>query len=377
MVKYSYRRKERLNMKKAFKPIMLPLPSDVLDYSVFLNELLDATSKLEVYKEKIKDSKLDSSWFMPTLQQKEAVASTKLEGTQTTLDGVLINQIEPDVNNQDMNEVSNYFYASILGLRMLRNAGFSDDFLCTIHKSLLSGNVRKRESTLVGEYRKTQNYIGLTNGSHDITYIPPTPESVPKCMNNLISYINDPKDNLQPLIRIAIIHAQMETIHPFDDGNGRVGRILIPLYLYEKEQISLPCFFISEALESDKFKYYRLLDGTREKGNWNDWIKFFLQTVAKQCEKYIYIVEKINQLYDEHLATAKSLISNNAVVDIINTIYKQPILTTATFEKETGLPLTTLNRYINILIKNGLLDTDGKKRNRTFFCYELLDVLKL
>ena len=130
-------------MKKAFNPVMLPLPADTLDYSVFINELLEATSKLEVYKEKIKDSKLDSSWFMPTLQQKEAIASTKLEGTQATLDGVLINQIEPDTNNQDLNEVSNYFKATVLGLEMLRRGGFSDEFLCKIHESLLSGNIRK------------------------------------------------------------------------------------------------------------------------------------------------------------------------------------------------------------------------------------------
>lgn len=364
-------------MKKAFNPVMLPLPTETLDYSIFINELLEATSKLEVYKEKIKDSKLDSSWFMPTLQQKEAIASTKLEGTQATLDGVLINQIEPDKNNQNLNEVSNYFHATVLGLKMLQVGSFSDDFLCKIHEALLFGNVRKRENALIGVYRNTQNFIGMTNGSREITYIPPAPQNVPTLMKNLIEYINDPHDSLQPLVRVAIIHAQMETIHPFDDGNGRVGRIMIPLYLYKKQQISLTCFFISEALESDKFKYYRLLDGTREKGNWNEWIKFFLQTVAKQCEKYIYIIERINQMYEEHLSLAKSLISNNAVVDIINAIYKQPILSLSEFEKETNLSPATINRYINVLLANGILDTDGKKRNRTFFCYELLDVLRL
>ena len=237
-------------MKKAFDPVMLPLPTETLDYSIFINELLEATSKLEVYKEKIKDSKLDSSWFMPTLQQKEAIASTKLEGTQATLDEVLINQIEPDKNNQNLNEVSNYFHATVLGLKMLQIGSFSDDFLCKIHEALLFGNVRKRENALIGVYRNTQNFIGMTNGSREITYIPPAPQNVPTLMKNLIEYINDPHDSLQPLVRVAIIHAQMETIHPFDDGNGRGGRIMIPLYLYKKQQISLPCFFISEALES-------------------------------------------------------------------------------------------------------------------------------
>lgn len=365
-------------MRKSYEPALLPLDRSLIDYNCFMSDLLEATSKLEVYKEKIKDSKLNSNWFMPTLQQKEALASTKLEGTQATLDGVLMNQLEPKENDKDLNEVSNYFTATINGLNMLQHKNeFSKDFLCQIHKSLMSGNVRKREHSVIGCYRETQNYIGLIGGSHETTYVPPKPEEVPELMNNLISYANNPNDELQPLIRIAIIHAQMETIHPFDDGNGRVGRILIPLYLYEKQQISLPCFFISEALESDKFKYYRLLNETRENNNWNNWIKFFLQTVSKQCEKYIYIIAKINQLYDEHLSRAKELISNNAVVDVINTIYRHPVLTGAIVEKETGLSMATVNRYLNIFVKNKILYTDGKTRNRTFLCYELLDVLRV
>lgn len=364
-------------MQRAFQPSLLPLKADKLDYSYFLDDLIDASAKLEVYKEKINDSKLDSSWFMPTLQKKEAVASSNLEGTQVTLDGVLINQIEPDKDNQDFNEISNYIDASFSGMKMLSRGKFSKDVLCEVHKILLTGKVRKRENTLIGDYRKVQNFIGLIGGSREITYIPPEPQKVGVLMYNLIDYMNNPKDNLQPLIRIAIIHAQIETIHPFDDGNGRVGRILIPLYLYEKQQISLPCFFISEAFESDKFKYYRLLNETREKEKWNEWIKFFLQTVAKQCEKYIYIVERINHLYEEHLHRAKTLISSNAIVDIINIIYKYPIFTIDMIEKEINVSKSTFNRYLNILVTNGILDTDGKKRNRTFFCYELLNVLRI
>ena len=364
-------------MKKSFEAPLLPIDQTKIHYDVFLNELLDATSKLEVYKEKLFDSKVSSSWILPTLQQKEAVASTKLEGTQATLDGLLINQIEPKNDDPNINEAANYFKASIIGLETLKKDGFSKKLLCDLHRTLLAGNVRVRENSLIGEYRITQNYLGLVGGTHEVTYVPPKPEDVNRLMDNLVSYMNNPDDKYQPLIRTAIVHAQMLTIHPFDDGNGRVGRILIPLYLFAQQQISLPCFFISEALESDKFKYYRLLNETREKENWDDWIKFFLSTVAKQCEKYIYILGQINKKYEEHLSIAKQLIRSNAVSDIIDTIYRHPILNTSIVEKETDIPFATINRYLNTLVENQILYTDGKKRKKTFFCYDLLEVLRI
>ena len=206
----------------------------------------------------------------------------------------MINQIEGQENDMNLNEVRNYYIASAKGLVNLQKRPFTNEFFCDIHSTLMSGNVRKREGALIGEYRKKQNYVGVIGEMNTITYTPPKPEKVPTLMDNLIDYMNNPSDDLQPLIRTAIVHAQIETIHPFDDGNGRVGRIMIPLYLFDQKQISLPCFFISEALESDKFKYYRLLNATREKDQWEEWIKFFLETVAKQCEKYIYIIERIN-----------------------------------------------------------------------------------
>lgn len=364
-------------MKQSFNAPLLPIDSSKIHYHVFLDELLDATSKLEVYKEKLNDSKVSKNWILPTLQQKEAVASTKLEGTQATLDGILINQIEPKSDDPNINEAVNYFTASMRGLEALKKDGFSKNLLCDLHRILLSGNVRVRENSIIGDYRVTQNYVGLIGGTHEITYIPPKPEDVDRLMDNLILYMNSPLDKYQPLIRTAIVHAQMLTIHPFDDGNGRVGRILIPLYLFSQQQISLPCFFISEALESDKFKYYRLLNETREKENWDEWIKFFLETVSKQCEKYIYILGQINKMYEEHLSLAKQAIRNNAISDIIDTIYKYPILNTAIVERETNIPLATINRYMNTLVDKHLLYTDGKKRHKTFFCYELLDIIRI
>ena len=177
-------------MDKAYNASLLPLDNTFIDQTYFFEELIDATTKLEVYKEKIKDSKLDSSWFMPTLQQKEALASSQLEGTQATLDGVLVNQVVPNDKDKNLNEVSNYYVATVKG---------------------------------------HENYIGKNDRTHAITFIPSKPEDVPILMNNLIEYINNPSDKYRPLVRTAIMHAQFETIHPFMDGNGRVGRMLIPM----------------------------------------------------------------------------------------------------------------------------------------------------
>ena len=267
---------------KAYDAKYLPINEDIHQMA-FFEELIDATASLEVYKEKIKDSKVDSSWFLPTLQNKEAVASTQIEGTQATLDGVLISQVVPNKKSKDINEVTNYLTAASKGYKILASDSFSNEFFSELHKMLMEGNVRKPSS--IGEYRKEQNYIGKNDKYHSITFIPPAPERVPDLMDNLIDYINKPNDDLRPLVRTAIVHAQFETIHPFMDGNGRVGRMLIPMYMYYTKQIELPCFFISEALESDKLKYYTLLNNIRNKNDWDGWIKFFLVTVAGQCKK--------------------------------------------------------------------------------------------
>lgn len=361
-------------MGKAFIAHLLPLEPTIVNPISFFDELIDATTKLEVYKEKIKDSKLDSSWFMPTLQQKEALASSMLEGTQATLDGVLIDQVTPNDKDKNINEVRNYYYATRIGYEILAKHDFSDVFFFDIHKALMQGNVRK--PTVIGEYRKEQNYIGKAGKTHSITFVPPVPEEVPGLMQNLIDYINNPTDNYRPLIRTAIVHAQFETIHPFMDGNGRVGRMLIPMYLFSQRQIDLPCFFISEALERDKMRYYTLLNNTRENGAWNEWIKFFLFTVTKQCEKYINIISDINDLYAKHLDLACSMARSSNMVDIMNALFRHPITSAKQIAAITGIPMTSVNRYLGQLIENGILFTDKKSRNRTYFYYDLLEILR-
>ncbi len=361
-------------MKESYIPQKLPIAYGSIDYTFFMEELIDATAALEVYMTKINDSKVDSGWFLPTLQQKEAISSSMLEGTQATLDGVLINQLAPSDEDKNINEVVNYLNATAIGFKRLKRGDFDDELFFDIHKTLLSGNVRKCTDN-VGEYRKHQNYIGKQK-TGELVYIPPKPDLVPELMENLISYMNSDNDKLRPLIRVAIVHAQFETIHPFGDGNGRVGRILIPLYLFAQNQISLPFFFISEALEKDKHKYYKLLMDIREFDKWNEWIKFFLETVAKQCRKYIRIIDEMNKLYEVVKESACKVVKSSSIIGIVDTMFRFPIFDAKTIQNETGISLATVNRYLNTLLQEGIIYTDGKKRNRNFFFYDLLSLIR-
>ena len=195
-------------------------------------------------------------------------------------------------------------------------------------------------------------------------------------MNNLIGYINNPQDNLRPLERTAIIHAQFETIHPFMDGNGRVGRMLIPMYLYSKRQIDLPCFFISEALEKDKIQYYTLLNEIRSKNAWSQWIRFFLKTVDQQCRKYIDIITRINSLYEKDLRISCDAAKSTHMVDLMNLLYKYPIVNAKMITEKTGIPATSVQRYLTILTDTKILYSNNRKRNRLYYYQELLSIIR-
>src|SRR5690625_3303039 len=160
---------------------------------------------------------------------------------------------------------------------------------------------------LIGEYRKVQNFIGPTNDIKDAQYIPPEPQKVPKYMHNLVQYMNNHSytgkqmDTLHPLIKVAIIHAQFESIHPFSDDNGRLGRILIVLYLLQEKLIDRPVFFLSEELGKEQFKYYKLLNGVRaikgRKADWQSWITFFLEATIKMAERQFDKLDQAEKLY--------------------------------------------------------------------------------
>lgn len=324
--------------KQPFIPENLPLNTNRLNPLLFLQELIAANKKIAQYQVLLQNTKVPSHLLLNPVMINEAVQSSKIEGTQVTLDEVLEVEARSKKNNKDTQEVLNYYHALREGMDKLSQLPISTRLFKAMHLTLMSNNVRGSNRS-PGDYRKIQNYIGPEGCTMETaTFIPPPPQLVDTCMNNLENYINNPQDNLDELIRTAIIHAQFETIHPFLDGNGRIGRILIPLYLFNKKVIEYPNFFLSEALERDKHKYYRFLNDTRYKGDWNQWIQFFLEACIHQADKNIRLINEVNNLYDHDLNFAQSLINSSGIKKLIDAIFQKPIFTVNTIAYTAEVP---------------------------------------
>lgn len=372
-------------MKKPYVPFTLPIDK-LININEFINELLEANKLIGIYQVLLSKSKIDPNLLLTPITLQEAIQSTKIEGTQVTLDDMLEYEADESNKNTDIEEVINYSRALRAGGDLLKRIPISSRLIKEMHKILLSGEVRGN-SRNPGEFRGIQNFIGPQGCTiQTASYIPPEPQLVPDCMSNLEKYINEPTDNLNDLIRIAIIHAQFETIHPFLDGNGRIGRILIPLYLYDRKLISAPNFFISESLEKDKFKYYKLLNDTRVVASqtsaedisqrWNVWIKFFINAIIIQANKNIILIDQIDNLYNKTLNNCKDLINSNKLIDIVNVMFDKPIFTKKKVLEKVDIPSSTLGVYLNKLEEKQIIYSDGKVRNKKYYFYDLINILR-
>lgn len=359
-----------------YLPEKLPLSENSINVNIFLRELIEANKKIAKYQVLVQHTKMPPMLLSKPVMKKEAVQSSKIEGTQVTLDEMLEAEAHSRKLTSDIQEVMNYYFALLEGMDKLAAWPISTRLFKTLHATLLSNQVRGSNRS-PGEYRRVQNFIGPAGCTIDTaTYIPPPPQLVDEYMSNLETYINDPKDELDELVRTAIIHAQFETIHPFIDGNGRIGRILIPLYMYNKGVIESPNFFLSETLERDKHKYYRFLNDTRYKKDWNQWIHFFLQAVIVQADKNISILQQVNDLYEQDLKKAHALINSSAMQKLINAMFQQPIFKVRTISKLADIPEPTCRRYLNILEEQKVIFSDQKLRSKTYYYYSLLDILR-
>nr|WP_245204263.1 Fic/DOC family N-terminal domain-containing protein [Ammoniphilus resinae] len=355
---------------------MLPLSDEIVNQISLIRKLIDANKSIVEYQTLLNNSKLEPQYLLRPVMLKEAVQSTKIEGTQVTLDEVMEVEAQSRKVNKDTQEAINYYRALNEGLELLRNLPISSRLFKIMHSTLLGGKVRGANRT-PGEFRRIQNFLGPEGCTIETaTYIPPEPQLLDQYLSNLDQYINDPTDNYDELIRIAIIHAQFETIHPFLDGNGRIGRILIPLYLYNKEVINYPNFFISDVLERDKHKYYRFLNDTRYKQNWNQWIGFFLDCIHIQAKRNVELIRDINDLYEEDMEKSAKIINSSNILKVMNVMFQRPIFTSKSLAAETGISEPTIRRYLNRLEEEKIIFSDGKIRSKTYYYYSLLDKLR-
>jgi Fic family protein len=331
-------------------PKTLPLDMTTWNWQALLPLVGLANRKLAYY-DGVLSSIINPTIFLSPLETKEAVLSSQIEGTMTTVDEVLKFEVNvvPDneTKRQDIREVLNYRSAMRKSTDWLnRDMHVNSTLIANINKELMAG-VRGANKNH-GQIRKQQNWIGRYNAPIEkALYIPPEPLGLNDYLNNLLTNLQ--REDQEPIIQIAIIHAQFELIHPFLDGNGRTGRILIPLFLWQKKMIQSPVFYISEYLEENRERYYETLRLISEKGDWERWVCFFLQAVATQAERNALKAKQVLSLYQK-LKTQVRAISNSLYgIKILDTIFANPIIESTRFIKMSGMNSQTGRRVINRL----------------------------
>lgn len=297
----------------------------------------------------------------------EANKSSRIEGTRTTVEEDLLDvtDINPE-KRDDWEEVQNYVKATNYGIERIRD-GFP---VCTrlireIHEILMQG-VRGEYKT-PGEFRVSQNWIGGSMPSTAV-YVPPPHTEVTECLSDFEKFINNEEIDTPDLIKIAILHYQFESIHPFLDGNGRIGRLLIPLYIQSKGMLEKSCLYISDYIERNKDTYYDMLTRVRTNNDMIGWIKFFLEAVIETSktakEKFRNVVELTMEM--DKLIMELPVKPENAK-KVIDLLYDEPVLTRNKMSEITGIKLTTINGIVNALLDKWIItETTGYSRNQIF-----------
>lgn len=361
-------------MYQSFKPNPLPpIPEIEMDGEI-VKLLVDANKqlvKLDTASQLISNADLFISMYV----RKEALISSQIEGTQCTLDDVLDPEVEANAN-LDVSDVINYVKATQYALKRLERLPLCCRLIREIHEVLME-NVRGQDKT-PGEFRHSQNWIGPANCSlKDARYIPPNVEDMQTAMSDLEKYINENVD-YDPLIRAALIHYQFETIHPFLDGNGKIGRLLILLYLMEQRLIEKPVIYISYFLKKNQIEYYDRISEVRRTGNFEQWIRFFLEAVSKAASDSLEAIRQLSVLHDTNVEklpkTTRSKDNLRAVFDYIE---QYPIIDIKRTAKELEVSYNTVAAAVRKLVELGILqETTNAARNRVFAYEEYLAILR-
>ncbi|MCE5201853.1 MAG: Fic family protein [Synergistaceae bacterium] len=318
--------------------------------------------------------------MLSPLMNEEAVLSSRIEGTQATIDEVLEQEagmIKEGEKFHDIQEILNYRRALFSAQNALENgAPITLYLLRELHKILLD-SVRGADKN-PGEFRKDQNWIGSYGCKVDnATFVPPNPMQLDAYLENWGNYAVG-KD-IDVLIQAGVLHAQFELLHPFKDGNGRIGRILIPLFLFQKKALSKPMFYLSSYLESHRDEYYHRLHSISMHDDWNGWLEFFLKAIVEQARDNSVKVKKIMTLYEDMKQRIQSTTRSQYMIQILDALFAQPIFKSADFTTRTGIARLTAAGYIRQLREAGILKELAPRSGSrgSVFCFpELLNVIE-
>lgn len=359
---------------KSFVPTPLPPKPSIELTEDMINLLIKANSQLAVL-ESIATRIPNVELFISMYVRKEALMSSQIEGTQATLEDVLDPMIEANTNH-NVADVVNYIKATEFAIKRLHELPLCNRLIKETHAVLMEG-VRGQEKS-PGEFRRSQNWIGGQGSTlKNARYIPPSPDDMIEAMSDLEKYINA-DDELDALIRAALIHYQFETIHPFLDGNGRVGRLLITLFLMEKKVLSTPALYISYFLKKNRVEYYDRMTEVRAKGNYEQWVTFFLRALLESAEDATATIDELIALHDKNAAVISGMgrAAKNAML-VFEYLEANPIIEIRKTAEALSITFNTASSAIQRLVDAEILvQTTNASRNRTFAYEDYLSILR-
>ena len=347
---------------KSFRPA--PLPVEINTDAEMISLLTGATKALATL-DTLSNYIPNMNLFVSMYVRKEALLSSQIEGTQATLEDVLDPLIEKNANRQ-VADVINYIKATEFALERLNSLPLCNRLIKETHEVLMN-DVRGQEKN-PGEFRYSQNWIGAAGSTiKNARYIPPNPDDMRQAMSDLEKYINS-NDELDLLVQAALIHNQFETIHPFLDGNGRVGRLLITLFLMEKKRLNTPSLYISYYLKNNRIEYYDRMSEVRNKNNYEQWIKFFLRAIKESAEDAVETINRLSELHDKNITIVEQMgRASKTAKEIFYYLEKNPIIDIGKTAEELSLAFSTVSASVKRLEECKILvRTNNANRNRVF-----------
>jgi len=363
-------------VKTPFIPPKLP---PTIDYTALIKEIGKTHNALGQLNGLLVNIPNPDLLITPFLT-KEAVLSSRIEGTQATLEEVFEyeaqeKQSEEGEKEKDIREIINYRRAMDVAVKELKKKPIGENLIKKTHHCLLH-SVRGANKDR-GNLRRMQVYIGPPGASiEEASYVPPPISKIPSLLSNWEKYLNTDQEQ-DPLIQIGVAHYQFEAIHPFMDGNGRIGRLLIPLFLYHKKLLPYPLLYISEFFDEHRKDYYNLLNDVSKKGDWNSWLRFFLNALATQSMRTQKTGFQIINLYQK-LKTESIATGSVYAINLLDIIFTTPVVSFVSIKKRltTKSNQTIYNLLAKFVAKGILQEMSGRKRNRIFIFKQLLTILR-
>ena len=315
------------------------------------------------------------------LSRKEALSSSSIEGTHTTMTELLSFEagLEHPARRDDNKEVSNYIRALDRGIKLLGELPICNRLICEVHRELLGGlSAPRRRGGEPGSFKRDQNWIdGSQNDPTQARFVPPPPAESELAMSALEKFINDPdRPQIQPLVYLALVHYQFETIHPFPDGNGRVGRILIPLLLHGKKLLPQPLLYMSPYFEANKDEYIERMFKVSLHGEWLEWIDFFLKGVIESSKSAIGTIRNLMNLHAQYVDRLHRTRASAMLIRFVDMLFDAPVISIPRAQTRLGITYRAAKLNMERLVREGILsELPGTRRPKFYIAREILNII--